>query len=381
MEKHQERLILFPFPGDSLGGSTISATFLLQELQRSGTFRVRVILQTAQPLAGWFHKHGIPVEVLDDAPVYDPKKSLVARSIDLLRSRQSIRKVLKRHRPALVHTNDIRTHITWGFGILGARTGHIWHQRTKWPKSRFASWLAPRAAQRIAISLFVQESLREQTGLDSIVIPNPLAKGQTLPSAVNPRHGLFTQPRQYAEPPIVIGYVGAYTRQKRPKDFIDIVKETEPSAGAQVYWIMIGKDGDYTAEELRQYAARLNVLDVLKIYPFQDHISDWYAAMDLLIVTSEEEGFGRNIVEAMAASTLVIASRSGAHEELIEHGKTGYLVALGDISAYSDLVLTSLDQAAAGNVIKAAAVEYVSTEFCPTKSAERVCSVYTDALA
>jgi glycosyltransferase involved in cell wall biosynthesis len=380
VQKRHKWVVLFPFPGDSLGGSTVSATLFLKEVQKYPKWQVVVVVHTAHPLARWFEAQGIPVEVLTNAPVYDSTKSPLARLADLLRARRSIQKVLKRHRASLVHSNDIRTHITWGFGLLGTQVEHIWHQRTKWSKSILATLLVRRASQRICISRFVEAGLREGTGLDSVLVPNPLKKKEPISSTVPHKERIFSWKKEQAEASFVIGYVGAYKAQKRPKDFIDIVQKTKVRVGSHVRWFMIGKDGDYTLADMMSYARKLEVLDVLAIHPFQENISDWYSAMDCLIATSENEGLGRNIIEAMATNTIVVASDSGGHVELIENQRTGYLVPLGDIRAYADAMQTIISKGVLNDPIRNAAREFVIEQYELDRSVEKMLAVYSNLL-
>ncbi|NET35113.1 MAG: tetratricopeptide repeat protein [Cyanothece sp. SIO1E1] len=57
-----------------------------------------------------------------------------------------------------------------------------------------------------------------------------------------------------------------------------------------------------------------------------------------------DEGFGIPPVEAMAAGTPVVATRSGAIVETVEHGKTGFLVAKNDAPALAAAILQLLEQ-------------------------------------
>lgn len=380
MQKHHKRIVLFPFPGDSLGGSAISATLFLKEIQKYPQWQVLVVVHVAYPLARWFEAQGIPVEVLADTPVYNPKKKPLRRLADLLQARRSIQKVLKRHQASLVHSNDIRTHITWSFGLLGTQVQHIWHQRTKWSKSILATLLVRYADQRVCISRFVEAGLRADTGLDSVLVPNPLKKRSPIGSTASHKERLFSWKKEQAEKSFVVGYVGAYKAQKRPKDFVDIVQETKNKVGAHVRWIMIGKDGDYTLADMMKYARELEVLDVLSIHPFQENIADWYSAMDCLIATSEDEGLGRNIIEAMAENTIIVASNSGGHVELIEDQRTGFLVQLGDIRAYTDVMQSIIRKGALNDSIRNAAREFVTEQYELGRSMEKMLAVYSNLL-
>ena len=54
---------------------------------------------------------------------------------------------------------------------------------------------------------------------------------------------------------------------------------------------------------------------------------------DLFLLPSETESFGLVALEAMAARVPVISSNTGGLPELNVHGKTGYLVDIGDVNA------------------------------------------------
>ena len=55
-------------------------------------------------------------------------------------------------------------------------------------------------------------------------------------------------------------------------------------------------------------------------------VRPWYKAADLLVLTSENEAFGRVLIEAMAMGVAVIASRVGGIPEIITDGTNGILI-------------------------------------------------------
>jgi len=72
---------------------------------------------------------------------------------------------------------------------------------------------------------------------------------------------------------------------------------------------------------------------------FAGHQSDpvpYFAAMDVLVMPSRTEGFGRSAVEAMAMAKPVIASDVGALPEIVSNGLTGYNFRDGDVDALAD---------------------------------------------
>ncbi len=61
--------------------------------------------------------------------------------------------------------------------------------------------------------------------------------------------------------------------------------------------------------------------------------SSLFCALDLFIMPSRSEGWGLAALEAMAFGLPVIASNTGGLAEIVEHGKTGWLIPPGDPSA------------------------------------------------
>lgn len=60
----------------------------------------------------------------------------------------------------------------------------------------------------------------------------------------------------------------------------------------------------------------------------RSELDDIYATVDAVLMPSRYESFGLVAIEAMAAGAAVVALAAGGLKEVVEHGKTGYLVAV-----------------------------------------------------
>lgn len=80
------------------------------------------------------------------------------------------------------------------------------------------------------------------------------------------------------------------------------------------------------------------VEDHVSLLGFVDDMAALRSDMDIELSCSVAEGFGRTVVEAMAAGLIVIGADSGATPELIENGATGLIFPTGDAAALAERI-------------------------------------------
>lgn len=88
-------------------------------------------------------------------------------------------------------------------------------------------------------------------------------------------------------------------------------------------------------------------------------VSDLLHAMDVMVHTSQSEGFPNAIIEAMAARTPCVAARVGGIPELLQHDKTGVLVDTRTPEAFAQAVQSLLADPSRARAMGDAAGDWV----------------------
>jgi glycosyltransferase involved in cell wall biosynthesis len=92
---------------------------------------------------------------------------------------------------------------------------------------------------------------------------------------------------------------------------------------------------------------RVKKLGLEKVVQFTGEISPshipWVlASMDISVLPSLSEGMSNTLLESMSAGKPVVATAVGGNPELVQHGKTGYLVPPGDPKSMAEALLRLL---------------------------------------
>ena len=132
----------------------------------------------------------------------------------------------------------------------------------------------------------------------------------------------------YSHGDFVIGQIGLLMPRKRPMFLINALPEIlNLSPNVRVLFVGAASPGqDSYVAQLQKRAEELKVADRIQWLPFQHEVADYFAALDLNVLLSNDEGFGRVIIEAGAAGIPTIGSDVGGIPEVIEDGVTGYVL-------------------------------------------------------
>ena len=113
---------------------------------------------------------------------------------------------------------------------------------------------------------------------------------------------------------------------------------------------------------------------------FRKDIPRIIASLDLLVLTSEKEHFGRVLIEAMACAKPVVATNAGGVPEIVKDGETGILVPPKDSSAMAEAIITLLQDKERARRMGLAGRERVEKMFDIKENARKTEEIYKNLL-
>ncbi|HEY2180178.1 MAG TPA: glycosyltransferase family 4 protein [Solirubrobacteraceae bacterium] len=135
---------------------------------------------------------------------------------------------------------------------------------------------------------------------------------------------------------------------------------------------------DYVAR-LRALVASSALEDRVHWLGEREDVPEIMAALDVLLLPSWEEPFGRAVVEAMAMRVPVVATSVGGPREIVDDGREGRLVAPRDPRAWAAAIRTVLDSPQRRGAMGLAGRERVERDFTFEQQARTMIQVYRQA--
>jgi glycosyltransferase involved in cell wall biosynthesis len=271
------------------------------------------------------------------------------RSIDPwrdLRTLRTLTRALRELSPDVVNTHTAKAGL---LGRLAARRagvprvvhtfhGHTLHGYFPGPLNavfvRIERALARHSDRLVAVGARVRDEL-VAAGIgrrsDYTLLPPGAAETDAVPMS-EARHALGLD-----EAASVVTFVGRLTEVKRPDRFLAMAERVAQQRPSTVF--LVAGDGELRAT----LEARPRLADV-RFLGWRGDVAELYAASDLIVVTSDNEGMPVTLIEAATAGRACITTDVGSAAEVVEDGVSGRVVA-ADAGALADAVLELLADA------------------------------------
>ncbi|MEG2908643.1 MAG: glycosyltransferase family 4 protein [Erysipelotrichaceae bacterium] len=135
---------------------------------------------------------------------------------------------------------------------------------------------------------------------------------------------------------VVLIYFAELLANKNQTFLMHVLKEILVEKN-DVFLVLAGSD--YSNGKFLNKAKKIGVQDNVRFLGWRDDIAGLYGMSDICTASSIREGFGLNLVEAMACGIPVVATKNRGHETIIVDGDNGYLISLGDVNCFKERIL------------------------------------------
>jgi glycosyltransferase involved in cell wall biosynthesis len=141
----------------------------------------------------------------------------------------------------------------------------------------------------------------------------------------------------------LVGIVGRLTPVKNHRLFLDVAARLA-AARPDVFFVIVG-DGELR-RDLEKETVRLGLSKRTYFTGWRSDMPRVYSALDVVVLTSRNEGTPVTLIEAMAAGKPVVASRVGGVPDLIGPSDNGILADPSDASGFVGPLQSLIDDAA-----------------------------------
>ncbi len=261
-----------------------------------------------------------------------------------------IRRLITSHNVALVHVDGV-TNFVPALAARWAGIPIVWHYNDHLP-GPLKRLLLP-VVTRLASSVIVQGEGLKRSRTDghpklrdkTFVLYPGVNTDQFVPEA----YGAAERARVRAELDVpadcvLIGAVGNLNRFKGYPYFLRAAARIREQVD-QARFLIVGRKLDTDTaywEQLEQLTTDLGLWEKVVLAGFRDDIPRLLAALDVFVLPSILESCPVALLEAMAMKVPVVATDVGAVREMVDHGRTGFVVPAGDDAAIAEAVLAVL---------------------------------------
>ena len=160
---------------------------------------------------------------------------------------------------------------------------------------------------------------------------------------------------------------------KRPDRFARVAQRVATER-SDVSFVVAG-EGSGLGELEATVARSAELRGRVHLLGWRSDVANVYAAADLVLLTSDNEGMPLSLIEAAAAGRPTVTTDVGSAAEVVVNGETGIVCPVDD-GALARAVLDLCADDAGREAMGQAAIERARTEFSRARVAERVATLY-----
>ena len=308
----------------NIGGPAMQAILMTDAFRRRG---YRSVLVTGEVPAG----EGSMEYLARDRDVALIKIGTMSRRISWLKDLRTVSqlvRIFRREKPLVVHTHTAKAGTLGRLAAIATRVpvrvhtfhGHVFHGYFSPPVTRIFMEIERILARHTDRIIAISESQKRE--LVEMYRIAPAEKITVIPLgfdlepflAVNGRTGALRNALNWDESTFLVGWVGRLTAIKNPGLLLSCARDLSHEPGT--FRMAVIGDGDL--RKLCEEQAIAAGLDrMVRFTGWQQHLDRVYADLDLVILTSINEGTPVSLLEAMASGKAFVSTDAGGVRDLM----------------------------------------------------------------
>lgn len=369
-----ESTILYLNAGGEISGAERSLLTIFDALDRSCW--QPVLAAPEGPLLAEAERRGVICHRIPLMPLQRP--SGIASTIRTLQKvahgSNQLRTLLRNINPKIIHANSTAACC---YLPHHCPAPVIWQVRDLTKLALLGKFCFQRAARVAVISQAVREEILPYAGgqLAKIVLLSPaVATDIFLPAAAVEQQAFRAEHNLPAQIPL-IGLIAQYVPWKRHHLFLDALCQiTDLKWHALLAGADLHPQSGYL-QSIKERIATLPLAGRVTLLPWQSEQSKLFSALQLALLTSQREPFGRVLIEAMSCQVPVIAVDEGGVRDIIQPGENG-LLCTADADALAAMITSILDDSALAARLGKAGRESVIQKFSLQQQSRELDELY-----
>lgn len=370
-----KKILYLSNSGSIGGGGEISLTLLLRGLDRT-RFSPTLVLPERGRLEDVARALDIPVRIVNIPPLRH-----AAAPLRVMGAADRLARLIRQEGVELLHVNaTARGALPAALAARRAGIPAVWHVRILDSEGVLDRVMFSIYPKIITNSDATGEKFRRFDGRRKkvVTVHNPVDLESFRPTAPDEKlRAAFGA----APGDVLVGVVGRLVEFKGHRYLIEAADAIARECGAgecRMKFVIVG-DGPLM-EECRRRASESAAADGIVFTGHRDDVAAVMNALDIFVLPSVEEHFGRVVIEAMACEKPVVATRAGGVPEIIEDGVSGLLVEPCDSAALACALKALAGDSARRAEVGRAARARAERAFSLPKHVEAVQNIYDELL-
>lgn len=374
----------------NIGGPTYNATFLTRFMDE----RFETLLVGGLPDIGESDSLYIPEN-------YGVKPFLIEEMVRVpslssdRRAYLKLKEIILEFKPDVVHTHASKA------GALGRRAafscgvpvvvhtfhGHVFHSYFGWAKTQIFKNIERNLARKTDAIIAISERQGRELIEDHRICGQEKLQMIPLGFDLEDFHRKAVDHRSemrmnfnLAEGDVAIGIIGRLAPIKNHDFFFDVIENVVKRTSKKIRIFVVGDGTEREYLEKRAEVINGQCNNTVLFTSWVKDIGKFNSAMDIICLTSKNEGTPVSLIEAQAANIPVISTNVGGVRDVVSEGVTGYIVEPGDQKTFENRLLELIEDEKKRQTMSQNGWNFVRDKFHYTRLVKNMEVLYLDLL-